>query len=402
MTLNEFLSDICVEKEIIDTFLDIKQPNWAVFSPKVGYILRTSLIKDGVDDSYTVSTYRAFGERKMINYSDSPCRINTYGDSFTQCHQVSDSETWQEYIAGHFAEPIRNYGIGGFGVNQAYNRMLNFENDPQTSAEYVILNIFDDDHYRSIDKWRWIRIGGFRDEVRKTNPNYFHANPWNYVRIDSTSGKFKEYESICPTKESLYNLCDMNFIRENFENDIITHFEQAKSGGEFNQKIIKDAADLFEIKCDFSDSDASAKTAENVHTTYALKSSEFIISEAKYLTDSQKKKLMIILSFGTNNVYSAITGQERFDKTFFEHLNTKGYDYYDLFEAHAQDYKKYNLTPPEYLVNYFIWGCGHYNPKGNHFFAYDLKNSLLNWLNPKPITYGEGGVKSAGMANLLA
>jgi hypothetical protein len=49
-------------------------------------------------------------------YADKKCRINTYGDSFTQCHQVSDGETWQEYLAAHLGEPVRNFGMGGYGA----------------------------------------------------------------------------------------------------------------------------------------------------------------------------------------------------------------------------------------------------------------------------------------------
>lgn len=290
MKFTEYMNDIRVDREIIDRFLDMNEPNWAVFSPRTGYLLRTGMVKDGVDDSYSISTYRDFGERKMINYSQMPCRINTYGDSFTQCHQVNDGETWQEYLAAHFGEPVRNYGIGGFGVYQAYIRLQIYENDTLTSAGHVILNIFDDDHYRSIDKWRWIRIGGFRSEVRGNNPNYFHANPWDYVRINPNTGKFEEYKSICPVKESLYNLCDLSFIEEHFNNDIVAHCEQAKAGGEFDPKVIKKSADLLKIVCDFSDADQSSKTAENVHTAYALKSSEFILEKTRELTDELNKK----------------------------------------------------------------------------------------------------------------
>jgi hypothetical protein len=46
---------------------------------------------------------------------------------FHACHQVSDNETWQEYLAGHLGEPIRNFGMGGFGVYQAYRRMIREE-----------------------------------------------------------------------------------------------------------------------------------------------------------------------------------------------------------------------------------------------------------------------------------
>jgi hypothetical protein len=51
-------------------------------------------------------------------YSDGVRRINTYGDSFTQCAQVSDGETWQEILAAHLGEPIGNFGVSGYGVHR--------------------------------------------------------------------------------------------------------------------------------------------------------------------------------------------------------------------------------------------------------------------------------------------
>jgi len=53
-------------------------------------------------------------------------------------------------------------------------------------------------------------------------------------------------------------------------------------------------------------------------------------------------------------------------------------------EVHLRDFKKYSLTFDAYMKEYFI---GHYNPRGNHFFAYSLKNVIVSWLDPKPITY---------------
>jgi len=30
---------------------------------------------------------------------------------------------------------------------------------------------------------------------------------------------------------------------------------------------------------------------------------------------------------------------------------------------------------------------GHYSPAGNHFFAYSLKDRVVDWLDPKPLPY---------------
>jgi hypothetical protein len=48
------------------------------------------------------------------------------------------------------------------------------------------------------------------------------------------------------------------------------------------------------------------------------------------------------------------------------------------------DFQRYRLSWDDYLKQYFI---GHYNPRGNHFFAYSIKDTVLQWLEPKPITY---------------
>ena len=47
-------------------------------------------------------------------------------------------------------------------------------------------------------------------------------------------------------------------------------------------------------------------------------------------------------------------------------------------------FKAFNLSVDEYRKRYWI---GHYSPAGNHFFAYHLKNAIVDWLEPKPRTY---------------
>jgi hypothetical protein len=68
-------------------------------------------------------------------------------------------------------------------------------------------------------------------------------------------------------------------------------------------------------------------------------------------------------------------------------------------EVHVEDYKKFNLSLEGYMNRYFI---GHYNPSGNHFFAYALKDHVVDWLDPKPITYQEGGDRLMRFRDYLA
>ncbi len=120
MSYEQYLRKSVVSKQVIDRFLS--GPSWAQFDPELGYILGNYLPADGIDHSATISTVQSDGAGRRTSYVNRKCRINTYGDSFTLCHQVSDAETWQEYLAGHLGEPIRNFGMGGYGVYQAYRR----------------------------------------------------------------------------------------------------------------------------------------------------------------------------------------------------------------------------------------------------------------------------------------
>ena len=115
-TLTEYLKQSAVSRETIDTFIDPNEISWGRFDPVVGYTLGNSMPRDGIDGSSTLSTAQPSGIRTPRMYTERPCRINTYGNSFTQCHQVSDGETWQEYLAAHLGEPIRNFRMGVFGA----------------------------------------------------------------------------------------------------------------------------------------------------------------------------------------------------------------------------------------------------------------------------------------------
>lgn len=170
-----------ISAERVDGFLQPPPSNqWAKFDPELGYVPSDSIQRDGIDGSHTVYRYGAAGERRMINYGDRRCRVNTYGNSFTQCHQVSDGETWQESLAAHLGEPIRNFGVGGYGVFQAYARLRRME-QTNVQAPYLIFNIYDDDHARSITPWR-----GFMTNYRHTVEMY-HGNPWTHLRVNLDS-----------------------------------------------------------------------------------------------------------------------------------------------------------------------------------------------------------------------
>ncbi len=397
ITARELLDDATCSRKEIDGFLDPNQPNWATFDTELGYKLRNSVIKDGIDGCYTFSHYQSTGERRMINYVDRECRVNTYGNSFTQCHQVSDGETWQEYLAAHLGEPIRNFGVGGYGVYQAYRRILK-EEETSREAKYIILNIWSDDHFRSLDAWRWIRIPDFRRGCRNTK--MFHANPWAYVRIDPETGEVVEHENPYPTPESLYKLCDREYVYENFRNDFVVQIILAKENGTFdNLDELKKLAETLSITGNFSDPVSCRKIAQAVYLECALRASKYIVEKTKIFAEKRIKKLMCFLSYSSEDVINACKGRSRFDQSFVDFLQNHSISFVDTLQKHLEDFRCFRLSPQQYVKRYYI---GHYNSAGNHFFALSVKDAIVNWLSPKPPAYRNGEGSYTNMAAKLA
>ncbi len=401
MTTREFLEEATLNREDVDRFLDPDANNWAIFDSELGYRLKDSVMKDGVDGSYTISHYNPSGERRMLNFAEQPCRINTYGNSFTQCHQVSDGETWQEYLAAHLGEPIRNFGIGGYGVYQAYRRMLR-EEKTKSSAEHIILNIWSDDHSRSVFKWRWLHVLGFRRNL-KTLPNeafMFHGNPWSHVRLNTETGKFEEHENPYPTPESLYQLCDKDHVYEAFKGDFgaqVLFTQQHLT--DIKPQILQKVAEILDVPTDFSSPEASAKTSQALFRTYTLRASMYIVDRARAFALTEEKKLMILLSYSSVDAMNACQSLPRFDQVFVDYLKGNDFLFVDTFQKHAEDFELFSCAPEEYVKRYYI---GHYNPRGNHFFAFAVKDTIVEWLDPKPPTYREEGPSLQALAATLA
>ncbi|MCE2435863.1 MAG: hypothetical protein J4F29_23545 [Candidatus Latescibacteria bacterium] len=142
MTGREYLESIMPTREMVDHFVTPARVDvpaelarimcnnaQSAFDPEIGWVVCDGFRGGSVDDSRGFYAYEKDGARQVVNYADRPCRIHTYGNSFTHCDQVSNGETWQEYLAAHLLEPVRNYGIGGHSVYQAYRRMLIVERE---------------------------------------------------------------------------------------------------------------------------------------------------------------------------------------------------------------------------------------------------------------------------------
>lgn len=392
--VRELLHTAAYHPAEIDRILDSEHPAFVTFDPVLGYVLNDYEFNDGADGVRCNYTYEPHGgHRKMINYADRPCRINTYGDSFTQCAQVGNGETWQEILAAHLAEPIRNFGVGGYGVYQAYRRAMRTE-QTDLAAEYLILNIWDDDHKRNIDAARWIRVAWMCRSLPRGGADTYpvHGFPWAHVRYDLDRGEFVERPGLCEKAEDLRNLVGRNNYYEAFRNDSATHLYALTQGGEAPVDQMEKLAEAFGVKVDLRNPETRTDEARRLHTAYALRSTMFIVDKLSAWASEQKRKLMVLLSYDVPTVLGFLEKAERFDDEFVEYLDAKDVLYVDCLKKAEEEFKAFRLSPEEFIARHYVGRAGaqvfgHYNPSGNFWFANAIRNELVDWLDPKPPAY---------------
>lgn len=391
-----YLRESAVSREVLDAF--VQRPHWAAFDPELGYVLHNSLVSWGADGSRTIETFGPGGARSRFLYAGRKPRINTYGNSFTECTQVSDAETWQEYLAGHFGEPIGNFGVGGYGVYQAYRRMLRIERTAG-GAEYVIFYVWGDDPTRSVMRCRW---GQFYPRVDQFDleQRLFSGNPWAHVEIDLETGAFVELENPLSAPESLYAMCDPEWMLEHLHDDLALRLavyagdpDYAKPGmiDTLDRPKIERLAEVLDFPFDWSADADQRRQATMLLNRYGQRAAIFTLGKARAFTQSAGKTLLVVLNYTarTDHFAGSTTAWDgvRRDQQILDHLSASGVPVFDMNEIHLREYKQASGRYHEYLRQYMVEGGGHYNPRGNHFFAYALKDKLLELLDPKPLPY---------------
>ena len=385
MDAREYLRSCMPTRKQVDDFVNAT-PNlppqdnnrgWT-FDGELGWVLKDSVRFDGLDGSNTFYHYEPTGARKRVNVPGGPCRIRTYGDSLTHCDQVNDGETWQEYLSAHLCEPVENYGVGGYGVYQAYLRMRRVES--ARPAGYVILNVYCDDHFRNLDAWRTIRFG------RRTPCGF----PLPHLRVDLDTGECVERPNPTPTVDGLYRLLDEQFVCDTFEGD--PTLACVLAGQRLREVAADDVPMTFGLPHGAMTASGEVADFQKRHAQASLLATQRIVEMAEGFLAQRGSRLMVVLSHGGGVMHHALEGKPRWDQSFLDYMATKAYPVVDTRDAHMEDFKSFNEDVGTYMKRFFV---GHYGPAGNFFKAMTLKGSVVAWLDPKPQSYAELGGEGA-------
>ncbi len=386
ISFEEYIRESVPTRKEIDVFLN--DMSWAQFDRDVGYILDNYMPHDGMDGSSTISTVQSNGARTSFMYKGRPCRINTYGDSFTHCHQVSDGETWQEYLAAHLGEPIRNFGMGGLGVYQAYRRMVREERTDH-AAKYIILYIWGDDHIRSLLRCRYMLIKGWNQQTNRAEGigRMFHGNFWSNVEINLETGKLEEKDNLLQNRQSLYKMTDPDWMYRALKDDLALqmYLYKNKQINDISVQALKTLSKHLGCQLEFDEKNLRSSVA-TLLDKYSFEATKYILKKADEFVSESNKELMVIIFDPYRVTRQLLQGGSRYDHEIVNFLNENNINYIDMNLVHIEDFNCFNLSINDYFKRYFI---GHYSPTGNHFFAYSIKDRIIEWLDPKPMTYAD-------------
>jgi hypothetical protein len=208
-------------------------------------------------------------------------------------------------------------------------------------------------------------------------------------RANPKTGEFVESGNPCPTEESLYNCCDLDWVLNRFKDDFFMPILLARANLRNNTPSaaytdIENLARDQGIPAEIGSPEELNRSLEIVLNDAALYASVRIVDEIEEFSRAHNQRVLYVLSHVQAHVQRMLEEGYRFDQPFVDYLRTKGLPFVDLMEVHRKDFEHFNGTVADYLKRYYI---GHYNPEGNRLTAFAIKDRLVEMMDPKPPAY---------------
>ncbi|MDA8408435.1 MAG: hypothetical protein M0T73_16460 [Deltaproteobacteria bacterium] len=133
-----------------------------MFHPELGWDYPPNIVYRDIDG---ITYHHGNGGERLSPDSYDKTLIATYGDSFTYCANVRDDCTWQTFLARRLGANVLNFGVEGYGSDQA---MMKHELQGQTKARIVMLCILPENINRVVNIYRPFYT--YNDPLQLTKP----------------------------------------------------------------------------------------------------------------------------------------------------------------------------------------------------------------------------------------
>ena len=165
--------------------------------------------------------------------------------------------------------------------------------------------------------------------------------------------------------------------------------------GELDRSKAERLAGVLDFPFDWGAGSDRRRQAQMLLNRYGQRATIFILDKARAFAQSAGKTLLIVLNYTARTDHfrgSVVTwdGMRR-DQEIHDRLSANSVPLFDMNAVHQREHDQVSGPYNEYMSRYMVDGDGHYNPRGNHFFAYALKDRLLELLDPKPLPYQDRG-----------
>jgi hypothetical protein len=209
---DSYRNDIRISDEtLVATFLEARpSPYSTVYDPALGwdYAAGWQLDRRHSDGSGWLMTMGADGGRSDPQFAGATPLVATYGDSFTASWDVNDDQTWQYHLARALGGYVANFGVGGYGPDQALLK-FKLKHAERPAPKWVVLGIWESESIeRTLSRYRAYQwpdtnlILGFKPRfVREGDglrllPNVMQARPTNEAEFRDLLDAAKEGDAL--------------------------------------------------------------------------------------------------------------------------------------------------------------------------------------------------------------
>lgn len=151
--------------------------------------VRDPLLGWPAPESFGGAAYDASGSRYIPSFPmpGTEC-VTLYGDSYMYGNEVGHAEAWSNLLSQRLGCRVGNFGVGGYGIDQAYLRFLLRSEDP---AHVVLLGIYPEDILRNLTQYVYFLHGDHplslkpRFEIDDGHLSLVPAPSWRYEELDA-------------------------------------------------------------------------------------------------------------------------------------------------------------------------------------------------------------------------
>jgi len=154
----------------------------------------------------SVNQTNAEGVRSARPYARSPkpgiLRVAVFGNSFVYCNEVKNEDSWPRLVEDLNPDvEALNYGVGGYGLDQAYLRFL--AEGARLSPRVVLIGFTPDDLSRVVNVYRRFRSNR---EIPLVKPRYVLREDGALQLLPSPVRRASDYDKYLTTPDAVKEL----------------------------------------------------------------------------------------------------------------------------------------------------------------------------------------------------